>query len=91
MNSAVPENNDWLERRSSSPRAIYSYNKAFPVPGDAIDVLVLIYERGGQYEIWTSAEARISGPVDTLIGKTASLEEALVIAQAACRRWDNRI
>lgn len=49
---------------------------------------VSIHEINGDYEVRTYAEARTSGPCETVETRVESLDEAIKIAEAECNLWE---
>jgi hypothetical protein len=76
----------WSVNEGTSENEIYYFQQDFPP--DGIDVIVSIRRIENSYEVWSSAEHRVSGPNDTLVGTTQALAEALEIAATKCRDWE---
>ncbi len=64
----------------------YTIHRKFP---DGTDVIIYVVKRNdGEYETWSSAESRVSGPNEHLEGKSSSLEDAISLAHQEALGWN---
>jgi hypothetical protein len=76
----------WEHLKAINSDTLFFVEQSFPP--DGISVIVFIKRGKKGFEVWSSAEHRISGPVDTLVAVTGTLEDGLKVAEAECHSWE---
>ncbi len=79
-------NSLWEHVEVYDPRTVFCVQQDFPPDGVSIVVSIRQSQKG--YEVWSSAEHRVSGPNDRLVAVKESFDEALKVAEAECYSWE---
>ena len=64
---------------------LLALNKLYP---NGIDVIVSLHLVQGMYQVYSDAEHLTSGPNVARQGECTTIDEALLLLQATCQRWD---
>ena len=75
---------EWPDR----DRSVQSFQKT---TDDGVHLIVSIHPNGVRFDVWSSAEHRLSGPNGTCEASTTTLDEAIAAAKAACDEWDEDV
>lgn len=76
----------WERIETAGSETVFCVQQDFPPDGTFIVIFVKQSEKG--YEIWSSAEHRVSGPYDSLVAIKDTLDDALRAVEAECCSWE---
>jgi hypothetical protein len=77
VNADLPDG--WESDKSNEFRKTFS---------DGTDVILSIVSAGEDFEVWCSAEHRVSGPSDAMICRSRNFKEAVSAAYKDMHEWN---